>query len=53
MHLELRNLHFDCSMSDQCLTSSNQEGKLDAVLVICNYLLDLFKNNFKMIMLKD
>lgn len=32
MHLELRNLEFDCSMSDKCLTRLDQESKLDAVL---------------------
>lgn len=34
MNLELGNLEFDCSMSDECLTSLHQEGKLGAVLLI-------------------
>lgn len=34
MHLGLRNLGFDCSMSDQCLISPDHLGKLDAVLLI-------------------
>lgn len=34
MHLKLRSLGFDYSMSDQCLTSLNYEDKLDDLVLI-------------------